>query len=125
MLVLEIVLHRRRVRAKPKAEAIAKFRAAFLSETITQLDNKDVHVLMNHARARHDAAITAFRPFIHPSLIKQFDAGELKFHRCRNQLQPKAAKIIAAIGANKPVDNSDTVAMKNALTELLAFADRP
>jgi|ERR1017187_4001984 hypothetical protein len=107
-----------------KAEASAKFRSAFFAESIADLDNKDAYALMHQARTQHDAAIIEFRPFVHPNQIKHFDVAEQKFHRCRSELQPKPLKILAAIRSNKPVDHSDTDELKEALTRLLAFADK-
>lgn len=114
----------RRERAKSKREASAKFRSAFFAETIAQLDNKDAHALMNHARAQHAAAIIEFRPFVDPKQIKNFDAAEQKFHRCRSYLQPLALKHLASTSSGESVDNSDIVKLKEALNELLAFADK-
>ena len=125
LTVLEIVLTRRRARAKAKREAGAKFRLAFLAEAMAHLDNKDVYRLIHQAQAKHDAAIAEFRPFVDPKRIKHFDAAEHELRRCRNELQPRILMILAAIDSGKPVDNSDRVRLKEALNELLAFADMP
>jgi cytochrome c-type biogenesis protein CcmH/NrfG len=120
---LDVLRHHRR-HAKARAEAREKFRAAFFTESIAHLDKISADVLMNHAQPRHDAAIAEFRQSLHPGQLEDFGAAVRKFHLCRSQLQPKLTKIRAAIASNMPVDNSDTTRLKEALAELLAFAEK-
>jgi hypothetical protein len=122
--LLGLLINRRRARTKAKREASKTFRSAFFAETIANLDNKDAYLLISHAQAKHDAAIIEFRPFVGPKRIEHFDAAEQKFHRCRSELQPRVLKVHKAIDLQKPVDNSDTVRLREALNELLAFADK-
>lgn len=117
------ILNGRRERAKPRREASAKFRSAF-AVAITLLDKTDAPTLMNQAKVQHDAAIIEFRPFVDPKQIKHFDAAEQKFRRSRSELQPSALKPLESKRLGKPVDNSDIVKLKEALKELLAFADK-
>lgn len=121
---LEIFLTRRRARAKAKREASTQFRSAFLAESTAHLENKDVYRLITEAQAKHDAAIMEFRPFVEPKQIKHFDTAEQNFRRYRSELQPRILKTLAAIDSNKLIDNSDIVRLKEALNELLAFADK-
>ena len=79
---------------------------------------------MDQVQAKHDTAIIEFRPFVDPDRIGHFDAAAEKFRRLRGELQPKLLKILAAIDSDKPVDNSDKARMKEALNELLTFADK-
>ncbi len=124
LTILETFLNRRRARAKAKREASAKFRSALFGEAIAHLDNKDAYLLMEQAQAKHDTAIIEFRPFVDPKYIGHFDAAAEKFRRSRSELQPRLLKILAAIDSVKPVDNLDRVRMKEALNELLAFAEK-
>jgi hypothetical protein len=124
LTILEIFLYRRRARAKARREAHAKFHSAFFGEAIAPLDNKDAYLLMEQAQAKHDAAIIEFRPFVDPEHIGRFDAAAEKFRRARSELQPRLLKILAAIDSVKPVDNLDRARVKEALNELLAFADK-
>ena len=123
LTILEIFLNRRRTRARAKREARAKFHSAFFGEAIAHLDNKDSYLLMGQAQSKHDTAIIEFRPFVDPKHIEHFDAAAENFRRCRSELQPKLLKILAAIDSDKPVDNLDRARIKEALNELLAFAD--
>jgi hypothetical protein len=111
-----------RERAKSRREAAARFRSAF-AEAVTELDNVDAHSLITEARALHDAAIKEFRPSISPQQLDQFDAAVQKFYRYRSEVQPAPAKVLASLSSGKPVDHSDALMLKQALTELLAFAD--
>lgn len=124
LTILETFLNRRRARAKAKKEASAKFRSALFGEAIAHLDNKDAYLLMEQAQEKHDTAIIEFRPFVDPKHIGHFDAAAEKFRRSRSELQPRLLKILAAIDSVKPVDNLDRARMKEALNELLAFADK-
>jgi hypothetical protein len=124
LTILEIFLYRRRARAKARREVRAKFHSAFFGEAIAHLDNKDAYLLMEQAQARHDAAIVEFRPFVDPEHIGRFDAAVERFRRARSELQPRLLKILAAIDSDKPVDNLDRARIKEALNELLAFADK-
>jgi hypothetical protein len=124
LTILEIFLYRRRARAKARREAHAKFHSAFFGEAIAHFDNKDAYLLMEQAQAKHDAAIIEFRPFVDPEHIGRFDAAAEKFRRARSELQPRLLKILAAIDSVKPVDNLDRARVKEALNELLAFADK-
>jgi hypothetical protein len=122
--ILELFLNRGRARAKARREASTKFHSAFFAEAIAHLDNKDAYLLMSQAQAKHDAAIIAFLPFVDPKRIKHFDAAEQKFRRCRSEVQPRILKILAAMDSDKSVDNFDGVKLKEALNELLAFAEK-
>ena len=122
--LLDLFLNRRRARAKAKREASTNFRSAFFAEAIANLDNKDAYLLIRQAQAKHDAAIIEFRLFVDPTQTKHFDAAAQKFHQSRSEVQPRILKILAAIDADKPVDNWDRVNLKEALNELLAFADK-
>ena len=124
LTILEIFLYRRRARARARREASAKFHSALFGEAIAHLDNKDAYLLMDQAQEKHDAAIFEFRPFVDPKHIGHFDAAAEKFRRSRSELQPRLLKILAAIDSVKPVDNLDRARVKEALNELLAFADK-
>ena len=117
------VLSGRRDRAKSKREAASRFRAAF-SEAITQIDNKDSHLLMHEALTQHDVAIHEFRRVVRPDQLVNFDAAADKFRLIRGQLTPAILAYWNTISANKPIDTSDTIALKAALNELLTFADK-
>ncbi len=123
LFFFEIFLKPRREHTKSRREAIAKFRSAF-AEAIAQIANKDAHVHMSQAQAQHDAAIIEFRRFVDPKQIEHFNAAEQKFHQCRSEVKPKVLKIRTAIDSGKPVDNSDIVKLKEAINELLTFADK-
>lgn len=112
-----------RERAKPNREAGVKFRSAF-AVAIALLDRTDAPTLMSQAKGQHDAAIIEFRPFVDPKQVKHFDAAEQKFRRCRSELQPSALKPLESKRLGKPVDNSDIVKLKEAINELLTFADK-
>ena len=122
--ILEIFLYRRRARAEARREARTKFHSALFGEAIAHFDNKDAYLLMGHAQAKHDTAINEFRPFVDPKHIRRFDDAAEKFRRSRSDLQPKLLKILAAIDSDKPVDNLDRARLKEALNELLTFADK-
>jgi hypothetical protein len=111
-----------RERVKSRREAAARFRSAF-AEAVTELDNVDAHSLITEARAMHDAAILEFRRSISQQKIEQFDAAVQKFYRYRSEIQPAPAKVLASLSSGKPVDHSDALMLKQALNELLAFAD--
>lgn len=124
LTILEIFLNRRRARAKARRQARAKFHSAFFGEAIAHMDNKDAYLLMDQAQSKHDTAIIEFRPFVDPKHIGHFDAAVDRFRRARSELQPRLLKILAAIDSDKPVDNLDRARIKEALNELLAFADK-
>ena len=117
------ILTGRRERAKSKREAIAKFRSAF-AEAITQIDNKDPHFLMSQAQVQHDVAIFEFRAFVDPRRVNYFDEAVEKFHRCRGEMRPALFTVLESSVSGKPIDNSDTLKLKEALNELLAFATK-
>jgi hypothetical protein len=106
-----------------KRNAVATFWSAF-AEAVTQIDNKDAHFLMNQAQAQHDVAIYEFRRFVDPGKLKDFDLAVEKFRLRRSELIPATLAVWQALGSGKPIDNSNTVTQKKALTELLEFADR-
>jgi hypothetical protein len=112
----------RRERVKSRREAATRFRSAF-AEAVTELDNVDAHSLITEAQATHDAAILQFRRSISQQKLEQFDAAVQKFYRYRSEVLPAPAKVRAALSSGKPVDDSDTLRLKQALNELLAFAD--
>lgn len=118
---LDILIGRRK-RAKSKREAVAKFRSV-LAEAIAHLDNIDTHAFITEASEQHDAAIVGVRRFVDAKQIESFDAAVQKFSRCRTEVQPAPAKVLTSLESGKPVDNSDTIKLKEALNELLKFAD--
>ena len=105
-----------------KRNAATKFRSAFV-EAVTQINNNDAHFLMNQAQVQHDAAICEFRQFIDSNQLKKFDKAVESFRQCRSTLVPASLAVWESIGSGNPIDDSDTFALKNALNELLAFAD--
>ena len=117
------VLTGRRERARSKREAVAKFRSAF-AEAITQINEKDPHFLMNSAQVQHDVAIFEFRRTVDPKHMQNFDAAVEKFRKCRTELTPATLAVWKSLGSGQPVDDSETVRLKEALNELLAFADQ-
>jgi hypothetical protein len=116
------IVNTRREAVESRREACAKFRSAF-AEATTELDNVDAYSLITEARAAHDAAILEFRPSVAFEQLEQFDAAVQKFYRYRSEVQPAPAKVLASLSSGKPVDHSDALMLKQALTELLAFAD--
>jgi len=116
------VLTGRRKRAKARRETSAKFRSTF-AQAIADLGNIDAHAFMTEAREQHDAAILDFRRFVESRQIESFDAAVQKFNLYRSEVQPAPAKVLASLESGRRVDNSDTVRVKEAINELLLFAD--
>lgn len=117
------VLAGRRERDKSKREAIAKFRSAFAKE-YTQIDNREAYSLMSKAKVKHDIAIHEFRPLVDSKQLQSFDAAVKKFDQCRSEVTPAPLTFLVSQASGKPVDDSCRVRLKEALIELLAFADK-
>lgn len=116
------ILTGRRKRARSGRETVVKFRSV-LAEAIVQLDDLDAHSFITEARKQHDAAILEFRRLVDSKQIESFDAAVQKFNRCRSEVQPAPVKVLASLASGRPVDNSDTVKLNEAINELLLFAD--
>jgi len=116
------ILTGRRQRAKSRREAAAKFRATFTA-AIADLDYLDAHAFITEAAELHDAAISEFRRFVQLKQRNGFDVAVRIFSQCRNEVQPPPIKVRASLDSGKPIDNSDVVKLKEALNELLTFAE--
>ncbi len=121
--ILVDILTGRRKGAKSRREAAATFHLAF-AEAIAQLENVDAHALITEARAQHDAAILEFRRFVVAKQIEHYEVAVQNFNRCRSEVQSAPVKVLASLASEKPIDNSDTVKLKEALNELLTFTDK-
>ncbi len=108
---------------KLKRDPSARFQSAF-AEEITQIDNQDAHSLMSKAKVKHDVAIREFRQWVDLNQLQRFDAAVKDFDQCRSEVTPALSAFYASQASGNPIDNSATVRLKQALNELLAFADR-
>ncbi len=111
-----------RRRAEARRIAAARFRSVFV-DAIAQVDKLDAHAFMAEAWARHDAELSDFRRSIESKRLDSFDVAVQKFNRCRTELMPAPAKVLAALQFGRPIDDSDKHRLKDAMSELLLYAD--
>lgn len=116
------ILGGRRKRTNSRRDAAESFRFA-CTDAIAKLNGMDAHSFITESMTQHDAAISAFRCLVHTTRIHDYDVAVENFNHCRSEITPAPLKVLASLESGKPVDNSDVVRLKAALSELLAFAD--
>ena len=116
------ILGGRRKRTNSRRDAAESFRFA-CTDAIAKLNGMDAHSFITESRAQHDAAISAFRCVVDTTRIHDYDVAAEAFNQRRSEIMPAPLKVLASLESGKPVDNSDIVKLKAALSALLAFAD--
>lgn len=114
-----------RERTKAARDACLKLRSAF-SETQATLSSGavDAHAVVSKFGAQHDAAIVEFRHYVSRWKRKHFDAACEKYRRCCQEIKPGLLQFYEAQATGKPIDNSSTQKLIEAINALLEFADK-
>jgi len=110
---------------KTTIDACRKFRSAF-SEAVAFLNNgtKDAHAVISRFNTQHDAAIIEFRYHVRFWKRKRFDAACDKYRQCQQEINPGMLRYCETQATGKPIDNSITQKLIEAINDLLVFADK-